>query len=247
VEKIFNTANNITFGRIFISFIAMIFVLIGDIKLLMVAIILIAFSELTDMLDGYIARRDGCVTNLGKLLDPLSDSISRFLYFFAFAYHGIFPIWFILFLFIRDIMVAYIRTYMSLSGIAMGARFSGKLKALVQFVGQYILLFILVLLFISQGQNYSEQYLIFLIIIGSISSFLLFYILKIRGNYLLYSILGYIAFLLPFYFINKVSIDFNYTISTSIMAVVILVTLYSLIDYLYGLVQELRKERLESE
>ncbi len=241
-ENIFNTANNITFVRIFISFIATILILTGDIYMLMIAIILIAYSELTDMLDGYIARRDNCVTNLGKLLDPLSDSISRFLYFFAFGYMGLFPVWLVVFLFVRDIIVAYIRTYMSLTGVAMGARFSGKLKAVVQFGGQYLLLFILVIFYLNNGQEIEESMLITLTLIGTICTFIILKSLKVEGKYLMFSILGYTAFLIPFYLINKFELTFNYTVSTSIMAVVIIVTLYSLIDYLIGLKDAMTKE-----
>ena len=216
-EKISNIANNITFVRIFISFIALALVVSGEIKLLLVAIILIAYSELTDMLDGYLARRDNCVTSLGKLLDPLSDSISRFIYFFAFGYMGLFPIWLVIILFVRDIIVAYIRTYMSLMGIAMGARFSGKAKALVQFGGQYLLLFMLLILMMNQGQSYSEDYL------------------------LMMTAIGYVAFLIPFYFINKFEITLDTTYSIGVMVIVSAVTLWSLVDYLAALFSAMKE------
>jgi len=235
-ENIFNIANNITFVRIFISFIALGLVMSGDIKLLLVAIILIAYSELTDMLDGYLARRDNCVTSLGKLLDPLSDSISRFIYFFAFGYMGLFPIWLVIILFVRDIIVAYIRTYMSLMGIAMGARWSGKFKALVQFGGQYLLLFALLILYMNKGQSYSENYLLLITLIGTVSTFSILYFLRVKGTYYWYSLLGYVMFLIPFYFINKVDITLDLSYTFDVMIVVSFITLYSLVDYLYALV-----------
>ena len=240
-EQISNIANNITFVRIFLSFIALALVMSGDIKLLLVAIILIAYSELTDMLDGYLARRDNCVTSLGKLLDPLSDSISRFIYFFAFGYMGLFPIWLVIILFVRDIIVAYIRTYMSLMGIAMGARFSGKAKALVQFGGQYLLLFALLVLYMNQGQSYSEEYLLMMTAIGTVSTFAILHFLKVKGNYYWYSLLGYVAFLIPFYFINKVDIALDITYSTAVMVIVSLVTLWSLVDYLSALFSAMKE------
>jgi len=218
-EKISNIANNITFVRIFISFIALALVMSGEIELLLVAIILIAYSELTDMLDGYLARRDNCVTSLGKLLDPLSDSISRFIYFFAFGYMGLFPIWLVIILFVRDIIVAYIRTYMSLMGIAMGARFNGKAKALVQFGGQYLLLFMLLVLMMNEGQTYSEDYLNMMTVIGTVSTFAILHFLKVKGAYYWYSLLGYVAFLIPFYTINKfdITLDTNYSVGVMLI------------------------------
>jgi len=214
-----------------------------DITSIMIAIILIAYSELTDMFDGYIARRDNIVTNIGKLLDPLSDSVSRFLFFFAFGYIGLFPIWLVLALFLRDIIVAYIRTYISLSGVAMGSRFSGKLKAIVQFGGQYLLLFSLVLWLRQEGQNLDSTILYSLIVIGSISTAAILYFLKVEGIYLKYSILGYISFLIPFYLINTISIpNFNLEVfNTTIMVLVALVTLYSLYDYIIGFIDNFKK------
>lgn len=240
-ENIRNIANDITFVRIFISFIALALVMSGEIELLLVAIILIAYSELTDMLDGYLARRDNCVTSLGKLLDPLSDSISRFIYFFAFGYMGLFPIWLVIILFVRDIIVAYIRTYMSLMGIAMGARFSGKAKALVQFGGQYLLLFMLLVLMMNQGQSYSEDYLNMMTVIGTISTFAILHFLKVKGAYYWYSLLGYVAFLIPFYTINKFDITLDTNYSIGVMIIVSLVTLWSLVDYLSALFSAMKE------
>jgi CDP-diacylglycerol--glycerol-3-phosphate 3-phosphatidyltransferase len=223
------------------------FIISGNLLLLMIAIILIAYSELTDMLDGYIARRDNIITDVGKLLDPLSDSVSRFLYFFAFGYVGLFPIWLVLALFLRDIIVAYIRTYVSLSGIAMGARYSGKLKAVVQFGGQYLILFILVFLLRQQGQSLSNATLYTLIFIGSLSTMTILFYLKTEGTYLKFSILGYTAFLIPFYLVNMLpvpQIDLIFW-STIIMILVALFTLYSLYDYMLGFVDNFKSTHNE--
>lgn len=247
MNKIFNLANNLSFMRIILALIATYFIMSGNIVLLMVAIILIAYSELTDMLDGYIARRDNIITDIGKLLDPLSDSVSRFLYFFAFGYVGLFPIWLILALFLRDIIVAYIRTYVSLGGIAMGARYSGKLKAVVQFGGQYLLLFMLVLLLRKNGQILGEATLYSLIVAGTFSTVAILMYLKTEGPYLKYSLLGYTAFLIPFYFVNILSVP-NFDISfwsTVIMTAVALFTLYSLYDYILGFVENFKKANNE--
>jgi CDP-diacylglycerol--glycerol-3-phosphate 3-phosphatidyltransferase len=242
----FNIASKITFSRILISFVATILIFTKDIDLLIIAIILIAITELTDILDGYIARREDCVTQFGKLLDPLSDSISRFLYFFAFAYSGMFPFWLVIFLFIRDIIVAYIRTYMSLLGVAMSARSSGKFKAFVQSVGQYLLLFILLILLLNKGFSYSETYLLYAILFGTIIGLFIFYSLRVSGKYLIYSLVGYSFFALPLYFVNKLDIVINTQLPVYIMSFVVIVTLYSLIDYIYAFIIEFKsKSKIE--
>ena len=238
MKQIFNVANNLSFIRIGLALIATYLIMSENLLYLMIAIILIAYSELTDMLDGYIARRDNIITDIGKLLDPLSDSVSRFLYFFAFGYVGLFPIWLVLALFLRDIIVAYIRTYVSFSGIAMGARFSGKLKAVVQFAGQHILLFVLVLVLRKTGQELSDTTLYSLIGIGTLSTLAILFYLKVSGKYLKFSLLGYTSFLIPYYVINVMplpSFDLIW-ISTITMILVALLTLYSLYDYILGFI-----------
>lgn len=243
LSQIFNLANNISFMRIILALIATYLIMTKDITAIMIAIILIAYSELTDMFDGYIARRDNIITDIGKLLDPLSDSVSRFLFFFAFGYIGLFPIWLVLTLFLRDIIVAYIRTYVSLSGIAMGARFSGKLKAVVQFAGQYLLLFSLVLWLRQNGQSIDETILYLLIFIGSLSTAAILYFLRVEGIYLKYSILGYLAFLIPFYVINIIpvlSFDLQF-FNITVMVLVAIVTLYSMVDYILGFIENFKQ------
>ncbi|MDZ7815996.1 MAG: CDP-alcohol phosphatidyltransferase family protein [Planctomycetota bacterium] len=65
------------------------------------------FFEATDWFDGFVARMTDSVSDLGKLLDPLCDTLSRFTIFLTFLAAGIAPLWMIICLFYRDMMVAY--------------------------------------------------------------------------------------------------------------------------------------------
>jgi CDP-diacylglycerol--glycerol-3-phosphate 3-phosphatidyltransferase len=90
------------------------------------AFLLIEFS---DLLDGHFARSRNQESDIGKVLDPFADALSRLTYFVAFAGTGILPLWILLILIYRDIAVAYIRVMVSNSQVLMPARLSGKLKA----------------------------------------------------------------------------------------------------------------------
>lgn len=95
--------------------------------------ILVAFAliEASDFFDGYLARKLNLESELGKVLDPLADSLSRLTYFVCFAASGIMPAWVLLVLVYRDVGVSYIRVLFSRWSVLLPARVSGKVKAWV--------------------------------------------------------------------------------------------------------------------
>ncbi len=101
-------------------------------------------SELSDLFDGRMARRHNRVTDLGKLLDPMADSIFRLSVLLGFT-QGIIqlPLLLVCLLFYRDMVISTLRTLCALRGVALAARMSGKIKAVVQAI---IIFFILVLM-----------------------------------------------------------------------------------------------------
>lgn len=95
------------------------------------AIVLFIYIELTDILDGWLARSQNLVTELGKLLDPFSDVLSRLTYFVVFVSWGIMPSWIFLLIMYRELGITFIRTILFNRGIALAARKGGKLKAVL--------------------------------------------------------------------------------------------------------------------
>jgi len=101
----------------------------GSPFLLIGVCLVFALIEVSDLLDGHAARTLGLESELGKVLDPFADSLSRLTYFVAFAGAGILPLWILLILVYRDVAVAYIRVMVSREKVLMSARLSGKIKA----------------------------------------------------------------------------------------------------------------------
>jgi CDP-diacylglycerol--glycerol-3-phosphate 3-phosphatidyltransferase len=95
---------------------------------IMVVFVLI---EASDFFDGHLARKLKLESELGKVLDPLADSLARLTYFICFAGSGIMPVWVLLVLVYRDIAVSYIRVLFSRGKVMLSARISGKIKAWV--------------------------------------------------------------------------------------------------------------------
>ncbi len=105
---------------------------------------IVALCELTDIFDGFFARRRNQVTNLGKVLDPMADSFFRLSVFFAFTQGDLqLPLMIVLVFFWRDSLVNTLRSLCALQGIPLAARISGKIKAVVQAV---VTIFILILM-----------------------------------------------------------------------------------------------------
>jgi CDP-diacylglycerol--glycerol-3-phosphate 3-phosphatidyltransferase len=99
---------------------------------LTVCLALVMVNELSDLLDGRLARRTGQVTSFGKLLDPMADSISRVSLFIAYAVSGWMPLWMTVVIFSRDVVVQYSRIVAASQGVVLAARLSGKLKGITQ-------------------------------------------------------------------------------------------------------------------
>lgn len=93
--------------------------------------------ELTDMFDGRIARARNQVTDFGKVLDPVADSLSRQTIFISFMVAGIIPWWLYLVFFYRDAFLQLLRITCASGGLVLAARQSGKLKAILQGMGTF--------------------------------------------------------------------------------------------------------------
>ena len=102
---------------------------IGPASLAVALGLLFALIEVSDLLDGQAAWRQGTVSAFGKLFDPFADVFARLTYFVCFAYSGIMPLWMLLVILYREFSQLFLRMLLAERGIAMAARPGGKLKA----------------------------------------------------------------------------------------------------------------------
>lgn len=94
---------------------------------------LLIISEFSDLFDGFLARKRNQVTDLGKVLDPMADSITRISLFLTFTQGFVqLPLLVVLVFLYRDFFISTLRTLCALRGVALAARFSGKMKAVIQ-------------------------------------------------------------------------------------------------------------------
>jgi len=141
----------LTIGRIFISPIFLIFYLkyqhlgITLHALPFALIFLLGLSELSDFFDGYLARKFNVVTELGKILDPMADSITRLTILLTFTQGFIDLPLLLVFVFVyRDAMISTLRTVCALKGVTLAARTSGKIKAVLQALSIFLILILMI-------------------------------------------------------------------------------------------------------
>ncbi|QMU99469.1 CDP-diacylglycerol--glycerol-3-phosphate 3-phosphatidyltransferase [Borrelia sp. A-FGy1] len=138
--------NKITFFRIILSFIILFIFFLEDLWnpyfFLVLIWVLIILNEITDFVDGYIARKYGLVSDMGKVLDPYADVLQHLTYFVFFFYKGITPYYFFVIFVYREISIGFIRNLIIQFDIVQQAKFSGKLKSLFYAITTFASFFI---------------------------------------------------------------------------------------------------------
>lgn len=94
-------------------------------------LILYVLTELSDLLDGIIARRRNLVTDLGKVMDPFADTMSRLTYFVCLTGVGVMPVWAFMIIMWREFSIVFLRMLMMGKGKAVPANIWGKSKAVL--------------------------------------------------------------------------------------------------------------------
>ncbi len=99
-------------------------------------------AALTDWLDGYLARRFNCITELGKFLDPLVDKLLILAPMLALIEQRQLPAWGVFLILARELTIAAWRVTPSLTGskAIVGANKWGKLKTVSQIVALSLLI-----------------------------------------------------------------------------------------------------------
>ena len=135
--------NQLTILRIILSPIFVFFILINNTQSRIIASAVYLFASITDLYDGYIARKYGFVTEFGKFLDPLADKILTTLAFLSFWILGYIRLWMVLIIILRDVLITTLRVYASSLEKPIITRWHGKIKTFSQNALIYtVLLFI---------------------------------------------------------------------------------------------------------
>lgn len=141
-----NLPNLITIARIILAVVLVPLLFVDSFGARLAAFVIFIAAAVSDLWDGHLARSQGLVTDLGKLLDPLADKLllaATFIPFFVLSHRpgpdapfpwfgGVFPLWIMLVVFGREAFITVFRGYAAKRGVVLAAGKPGKYKAVFQ-------------------------------------------------------------------------------------------------------------------
>jgi CDP-diacylglycerol--glycerol-3-phosphate 3-phosphatidyltransferase len=130
-----NLPNILTMARIVVIPLVLWLIDRGTPKDCVIAALVYSAAAITDLLDGYLARRMHVVSVLGKFLDPLADKLLVMASLIWMVPMGRIPEWAVVLLIAREISITGLRSIASSEGVVIAAGEGGKSKTALQMVG----------------------------------------------------------------------------------------------------------------
>jgi CDP-diacylglycerol--glycerol-3-phosphate 3-phosphatidyltransferase len=121
--------NNLTMFRMAASPIIVILLLFPPNRICtFFAALAFTIAAITDYFDGFLARRDGLVSNFGKAMDPLADKLLVSCSLIMLVSYGWVPAWMACIIIGRELAVTGLRNIIAERGEDISASFLGKYK-----------------------------------------------------------------------------------------------------------------------
>lgn len=140
-----NLPNKLTLSRIFLAFAFVGFLFGHGLIFKVLALATFILASLTDMLDGYIAKRRNEMTDFGRLMDPIADKVLVLSAFVSFVELGIIPAWMVIIIIFREVAITGLRLFALSQGRVIPADGGGKNKTVWQILSIIVILIFLIL------------------------------------------------------------------------------------------------------
>jgi CDP-diacylglycerol--glycerol-3-phosphate 3-phosphatidyltransferase len=147
-----NLPNKLTILRIALVGVFMFFLLSPGLIAKCLAFATFLAASLTDLLDGYIAKKYNMVTDFGKLMDPIADKILVLSAFLAFVQMELIPAWMALVIVFRELAVTGLRIAALAQRRVLSADDGGKHKMVSQVVSVFVILLFVIFKEARAGQ-----------------------------------------------------------------------------------------------
>ncbi len=135
MQEFWNLPNMLTLGRILLIPVFVWFTYDADPLYSMLAGAVFAVASITDVVDGYLARKWNLITVVGKFMDPLADKLIVMAALVMMVRLGRIAAWVVIVLLARELIVSGLRTIAASEGMVIAAGQEGKWKTSLQLIG----------------------------------------------------------------------------------------------------------------
>ncbi len=128
---VFNLPNQLTFLRLILAVVLFGLIAVASWRW---CVIVFAVAAFTDWLDGYLARKQGITSTLGRNLDPLVDKVlicGAYIFLIPVSRAELMP-WMATLVVARELIITSLRGYLESQGARFGADWLGKIKMVLQ-------------------------------------------------------------------------------------------------------------------
>ncbi len=132
--------NQLTILRIILTPVFLFFFLSGNPLFKIISLGIFIVAALTDWYDGWLARKFNYITNWGKFWDPMADKILTSSAFIGFVILGIIPLWMVIIIILRDLVITTLRAYADYKDFSFPTSYYAKWKTFIQMTFLYYLL-----------------------------------------------------------------------------------------------------------
>lgn len=105
-------------------------------------IIFFTVSGLTDVLDGFIARKFNLISNFGKLMDPLADKLTQISVLAALVSVKIIPVWILTIVVLKELIMVVGASFLYGKDVVVYSKWYGKLATVLFYLAIVVTLFI---------------------------------------------------------------------------------------------------------
>lgn len=144
-----NLPNKLTIARIILAFVFILLLFMHGLGAKIAAFVVFLLASFTDLLDGYLAKKNSQITDFGRLMDPIADKILILSAFLAFVEMGLVPAWMVVIILFREVAVTGLRILALNKGRVIPADSGGKHKTVSQVAA--ILAILLLIIFRAAG------------------------------------------------------------------------------------------------
>jgi CDP-diacylglycerol--glycerol-3-phosphate 3-phosphatidyltransferase len=136
----------------------MVFFLMDNVYCRALSLVIFTVASLTDLWDGYLARKYGIITGFGKFMDPMADKILTSTAFISFAALGYVQAWMIMLIIIREFFITGLRSLAAYRGLVISPTLSAKFKTVLQMVTIVVILLYINLKTIMPALGYQGDF-----------------------------------------------------------------------------------------